>query len=611
MRGVRNILFYDFEVFKYNWLVVIMNTEIKEKTVITDSQEDLKKFYDNHKCDVWIGYNSKNYDQYILKGILCGFNPKEINDYIIADGGQGWQFSRQFQKYPFINYDIMTGVDRSLKVYEGFMGSMIKESSIPFDIDRPLTDDEIQETILYCTHDVEQTIEMFIERYDTFEAKLGLLKMFDLPLSDLGKTDAILSAKILKANPKKYDDEFEIFFPECLKVEKYTEVLDWYRTAYQDALNEMKLEQEKIRKKLETASSTRKKQLLKKLGELDYDEPYWFKKYFYSRSFETKIAGVPHIFGWGGLHGAIEKYTGEGYFINIDVTSMYPSIMLVFGLLSRSCCADEYRQIYENRVKYKAEKNPLQKPLKLVLNTVYGAMRQETNPMYDPRNGALVCVFGQVLLLDLLEKLEEHCQIIQSNTDGILVKLNSYEDFEKIDDIVYEWEQRTGLGMEFDQFVKVYQKDVNNYVMIEDNGKYKSKGAYVKKLNRLDNELPIVNKAVVERLVNNTPVEQTINNSESLKDFQMIVKASSKYCGLWYGEKKLDERCVRAFASLNQADKGLFKRKSAHATSEKMAGTPDNCFIVNENVEDVKVPAKLDRQWYVDLANKRLEAFGI
>lgn len=605
------MLFYDFEVFKYDWLVVIMDSDTKTKTVIINDQEHLKKFYDENKNNIWVGFNSKNYDQYILKAILCGFDPKEVNDYIIVEGGQGWLFSQQFRKYPLINYDIMTGIDRSLKVYEGFMGSMIKESSIPFDIDRKLTEEEIQETIKYCTHDVEQTIEMFIERYGTFEAKLGLLKMFDLPLSDIGKTDAILSAKILKANPKKYDDEFEIIFPDCLKVEKYTEVLDWYINAYENSLREMQEEQEKIKKKLETASPSRRKLLLKKLKELDYNDPYYFKKYFYSRSFDIKVAGVPHSFGWGGLHGAIEKYTGEGYFINIDVTSMYPSIMLVFDLLSRSCCRDEYREIYENRIKYKAEKNPLQKPLKLVLNTVYGAMRQETNPMYDPRNGALVCVFGQVLLLDLLEKLEGVCQIIQSNTDGILVKLNSYDDYELIDDIVYEWEQRTGLQMEFDEFRKVYQKDVNNYVMIAEDGTYKSKGAYVKKLSRLDYELPIVNKAIVDRLVHDIPVEQTINNCDDLKEFQMIVKASSKYCGLWYGENKLDERCVRAFASLNKSDKGLFKRKSAHSTSEKMAGTPDNCFIINDNVEDMKTPVKLDKQWYIELANKRLEAFGI
>ena len=407
------MIFFDFEIFRYNWLVVIMNSDTKEKTVIVDNQEDLQKFYENNKNNIWVGFNSKNYDQYILKAILCGFNPKEVNDYIINDSGKGWEFSRQLQKYALINYDVMTSVDRSLKVYEGFMGSMIKETSIPFDIDRALTEEEIQETIKYCTHDVEQTIEMFIERYETFEAKMGLLKMFNLPLSDISKTDAILSAKILKATPKQYDDEFDIIFPDCLKVEKYTEVLEWYINAYNNTIQEMKDEQEEINKKLKTASPTRKKQLLKKLEELDITNAYYFKKYFYSRSLEINVAGVPHVFGWGGLHGAIEKYVGEGYFINIDVTSMYPSIMLVFDLLSRSCCADEYREIYNNRVKFKAEKNPLQAPLKLILNTVYGAMRQETNPMYDPRNGALVCIFGQVLLLDLLEKLEEHCQIIQ------------------------------------------------------------------------------------------------------------------------------------------------------------------------------------------------------
>jgi DNA polymerase len=608
---VGTLLFYDFEVFKYDWLVVVMDSESKSKTVITNDTKHLEKFYNIHKSDIWVGFNSKNYDQFILKGILCGFDPKEVNDYIIINNQPGWTFSQQFKKYPLINYDIMTGIDRGLKVYEGFMGSMIKETSIPFDINRPLTDDEIEETVKYCTHDVEQTIEMFIERYGTFEAKLGLLKMFDLPLSDIGKTDAVLSAKILKANPKKYDDEFEVFFPDCLKVEKYTQVLEWYKSAYADTQKEMLEEKSKIESKLKTAGAARKKQLLKKLDELNILDPEHFKKYFYSRSLNIDVAGVPHVFGWGGLHGAIEKYIGEGYFINIDVTSMYPSIMLVFNLLSRSCNAEEYRQIYENRIKYKQEKNPLQKPLKLVLNTVYGAMRQETNPMYDPRNGALVCVFGQVLLLDLIEKLEEHCQIIQSNTDGILIKLNSYDDFELIDDIVYEWEQRTGLKMEFDEFRKVYQKDVNNYVMIAEDGSYKSKGAYVKKLSRLDYELPIVNKAIIERLVNNIPVEQTINNSKCLKDFQMIVKTSSKYCGLWYGENKLSEKCVRAFASLNKSDKGLFKRKSLHATSEKVAGTPDNCFIVNENVENMGIPDKLDKQWYIDLTNKRLEAFGV
>ena len=66
----------------------------------------------------------------------------------------------------------------------------------------------------------------------------------------------------------------------------------------------------------------------------------------------------------------------------------------------------------------------------------------------------------------MIERLEDHCEIIQSNTDGILVKLRRYEDFEMLDDLCWEWEQRTGMRLEFDEFQKVYQKDVNNYIII-------------------------------------------------------------------------------------------------------------------------------------------------
>lgn len=570
------MLFYDFEVFKFDWLVVFYDSDQRKKIVIVNDREEFENFYNEHKSDIWVGFNSKNYDQFIAKAILCGFDPKEVNDYLIS-GGKGWQYSQQFRKFPIINYDVMFRIDRGLKVLEGFMGSMIKESSVDFNVDRKLTDEEIQETIRYCTHDVEQTIEIFIEKYDTFEATLGLLKMFDLPLSDIGKTEAMLSAKILKAVKKTYTDEFEVFFPSCLRVEKYTEVLDFFSDCYANAV--------------------------KKGGDI--------KKNFYTSGLSIDIAGVPHDFRWGGIHGARKQYHGKGIFINMDVASMYPSIMLVFDLLSRSCSKDEYRTIYENRLKYKGEGNPLQKPLKIVLNAVYGAMRQETSAMYDPRNGALVCVFGQVLLLDLIEKLEPVCDIIQSNTDGILVKLRNEDDYELIDDIVYEWEQRTGLSMEFDEFCEVYQKDVNNYVIIRNDGSYKSKGAYTMKQGRLDYELPIVNKALVDYMVKGIPVEKTINDCDKLQDFQMIVKSSSKYAGLWYGEKKLQERCVRAFASKNKRDKGLFKRKSEHATSEKIANTPEHCFMVNENVENSVFDERVDKGWYIELAKKRLEDFGL
>ena len=213
--------FYDFEVFKHDWLVVIINPISKIEEVIVNNKNKLEEYYEKHKDEIWIGYNSNHYDQYILKGIFCDFDPKKINDFIIVDGKKGWQFSSLLRKVSLCNYDVMYRNDRGLKSLEGFMGNNIKETSVDFNIDRKLTDDEINETIKYCRHDVEQTIEVFLQRKDDFDAQIGLIKMFNMPLSNVSKSKAQLAATILKANRKDRKDEFDIFFPNTLQLNKY------------------------------------------------------------------------------------------------------------------------------------------------------------------------------------------------------------------------------------------------------------------------------------------------------------------------------------------------------------------------------------------------------
>lgn len=180
-----------------------------------------------------------------------------------------------------------------------------------------------------------------------------------------------------------------------------------------------------------------------------------------------------------------------------------------------------------------------------------------------------------------------------------------------IDDIVYEWEQRTDLKMEFDEYRKVFQKDVNNYVAVTPDGKYKSKGSYVKKQNPLDYDLPIVNKAMIEYMVNGIPVEQTINNCDQLIMFQKIVKLTGKFKYAIHNGEILSEKCFRVFASLDESDTYIGKQKTEGATIEKFANTPEYCFIVNTDVKQAMTPLKLNRQWYINLANERLRQFGV
>ncbi len=286
--------------------------------------------------------------------------------------------------------------------------------------------------------------------------------------------------------------------------------------------------------------------------------------------------------------------------------------MIEYGFLSRNVSdPKKFKEIYDNRLKYKAEKNPLQAPLKIVLNSTYGAMKDKYNNLYDPRQANNVCVNGQLMLLMLIEMLEPHCDIIQTNTDGILVKLKKYEDYDLIDDICYEWEQTTKLKLEFDLYHKVYQKDVNNYILVDFEGHMKSKGAYVKKLTSLDYDLPIINKALIDYMVNDISIEETINNCSDLIMFQKIVKVSSKYLRAWHNNEFLSDKTFRVFASKNKNDTYIGKQKEEGATIEKFANTSDNVYIDNDDITNKKIPSKLDKNWYIELAYKRLKDFGI
>lgn len=558
--------FYDYEVTEFDWLVVIINPIEKTETVIVNNPDALREYYEAHKDEIWIGYNSRQYDQYIQKGILCGFDPKRINDHIIVKKQGGWSFSPLLHKIPLYNYDVIVGF-HSLKTLEGFMGHDIRESSVSFDIKRKMRPDELTEMIDYCKHDVRETVEVWLRNKSDFDAQMGLINMFNLPLKYISKTKVQLSAIVLGAKKKEHNDEFDISIPNTLRVKKYEDIVDWYRNP------------------------------------LNMD---------YSKKLEVDVAGVPHIFAWGGLHGAIKQYSGEGHYLMMDVASLYPSLMIEYNYQSRNIQdPNKYREIRDMRLKYKHEKNPLQAPLKIVLNGTYGAMKDKNNNLYDPRQANNVCIAGQLLLLDLIEHLEPHCEIIQSNTDGILIKLRSIDDYDLIDDIAYEWEKRTRLELEFDQYCKVYQKDVNNYVLVDYDGNIKSKGAYVKKLNDLDYDLPIVNKAMVEFMVSGVPVEKTIENCNELREFQKIVKVSAKYWKGSHNGEYLNDKTFRVFASNDEQDGTIYKIKTPMSKPEKFANTPERCFIDNSDVTEKEVPEKLDKTYYVEMAKERLRQFGI
>lgn len=580
--------FYDFEVYKKLWTAVFINPQRREITKIVNDPVRLLDYYNTYKNEIFVGYNNRHYDQWIFKSILCGFDPKEVNDFIILKQRKGWEFSDLLTKnYPMNNFDVFSKTDGGLKTLEAYMGDDIRETSIPFDYEGEFTPEMIEEVLSYNTNDVVKTMDVFKLRKNEFDAQWSLIQTFNLPFSYIGKTQAQLAAEILGAVKTDYNDEWDIFLPHTLKLSKYQYIADWF-------LNEMSED---------------------------------------NSSLETMIAGIPHVVADGGTHAAEEQYIytcgPDEVILSADVDQLYPSIMKCYGLLSRSVHDPEkFKVILETSLRLKAEKKKKERePYKRICNIAYGAMGDKYNKLYDPRNRRLVCVFGQLLMVDLIEKIESMCQLVQSNTDGIFVKVKR-ADIPRLKAAIKEWEDRTMLKMSFDEYKSIYQKDVNNYLTVEYNGQYKCKGAYIKNLNPLDYDLPIVNKAIKEYMLHGTDPRQTIMECDDLREFQKVVKVSSKYlCAIknatfriedggvrvWNRDgERLTDKTFRVFASTRPKDLGIHKLKTEDARNpDKFANTPEKCFIFNKSVKGVELPPYLDKSWYVDLAVKRLQDYGV
>lgn len=579
---------YDCEVFAYDWLVVFKDKETGVYTCIWNDNEALKMALSEDS--IYVGFNSKHYDQFIIKAIAYGYSPQEIkqvNDFII-NGGQGWQCPLLDFFFKFNNVDIRddTQMGLSLKAIEGHLGISVKESSVPFDIDRPLTPEEKAETEFYCKHDVDTAERLIDIRKDYLKNKINLGRLAGLDeVKAMGMTNAKLTAAMLKAQKKPHDDERKYVYPDNLRREYIPpEVFAFFDRMYDETIPDSELFKGKL---------------------------------------NLMIGECPVTLGYGGIHGAIPNFFWEesedrGIW-NEDVGSYYPHLCTINGYTSRNIPSPQiYEDILERRMQAKAAGDKsTANALKLVCNTTYGCLLNQYNDLFDPLMGRSVCISGQLYLLELAE----HCyqeikslRIVQLNTDGIMVECDK-KDYDTLTEICKEWQSRTGFDLEEDTVVKIAQKDVNNYVEVQPGGKSKSKGGYLVKgiapagAFNINNSCVIVATALKEFFVNGTPVEDTINNCEDIFQFQIIAKAGAKYREAYHvvnGANEPVQKVNRVYAIADERYGKIYKVKAEDDSTAKIEMLPEHCIIDNDNQLSI---TDVDKTFYIEMAKKRVNDF--
>jgi hypothetical protein len=284
---------FDCEVYAYDWLFVFKDVDSGDYTIIHNDNEAVKQFMANDP--LLGGFNNKWYDNHILKAILADADNsmvKEINDFIIG-GRDGWEHSWLSQQRGiwFNSFDLFDDCQMglSLKAIEAHLGMDIRESEVDFTIDRPLTAEELEETIFYCKHDVDATEKLYHLRSSYLKNKLTLGRAKGIPDSRaLYMTNAKLTAAYLDAQMKEHNDEREYQYPTNLLRQYIPDDV----FVFFDRLHDKTLSDAEV----------------------------------FSTKLNITIGECPVTIGFGGIHGAIPNLMWEEDENNVDYAEKKPKV---------------------------------------------------------------------------------------------------------------------------------------------------------------------------------------------------------------------------------------------------------------------------------------------
>lgn len=605
--------FFDFEVTPNWWCCVIGDLPVNELSELSESVKESFQVVTSDDYDargklvalirepgyVWTGYNIKGYDLPIANGVYQGFTAPQIkllSDLIIAPPKDGWT-SEHYRLQPFVKrklngvvyQDLLDDNDGTLKEKEAILGLSIIESEVSFD-KAVLTEGDKEDLVYYCKHDVYACMYFYLAVMKGYvENKLLIAKKFGIDEATAYKcTNAKLVAKALGAVRTSFDDKEKIAIDLPDKIQDYC-----YDNLPPKIINVVRNSIEGVSVKL----------------------------------FDNYVD-----FSNGGLHSVLSnnlyvESNDEYTLINVDAASYYGSMLIQFDCLSRAVRNPKvFSEIFNERIrlKHKPDKTPdeedSQLANKLVINTTFGASGNKWLDLYDPHMCTRCCRLGQIFLAALANKLHSKVpgiKIVQTNTDGILIYVRR-KDVDSVKKYADEWTNVSGIVMELEEADKIWQRDVNNYLLVKKGGKIKRKGTWLmetwtKPGYFLISPLTafVCAKAAINWLVYGDDIVKSIVSNKNLQDFAITCKKGPSFRHVVRrnedGSETMLFKCNRVYASKDRSLGQIYKIKYRLGTPSyhKMPNIPDNCQLLNLDLSTYnfdELRKDLDYMYYVNRA---------
>lgn len=522
---------FDIEVFRNLFTATFVNVE---------DDNDIFTFYagiDNIDYSplirflkqrmVLVGYNSDSYDnpmlRYIQANSMEGLTAKlfELSGKLIDDN---YRSDREIKKYRYAlkKYDNWKTIDLMRILAFDRMGISLKQTAInlkwhkiqdiPLDPLKSVKKEDIPLIMEYNLNDVLITKKLYEEIEPLRKLRTDLGKIYNADLSSA--SDSAIANILLE---KIYAQELN---------------------ADMEKVKAMRTPREKVQLKDCIASfvSFETPQMNDILATVSSRYVYSHVNYRYSEKFS--YGGCNYVIGIGGLHSedtAGEFISDDEFLIqDMDVASYYPNLIINNNFYPEHLGPDfikVLKRLTAERLdaKHKGDKTKAD-GLKITINSIFGKFGSDTFWLYDPKQLLSTTVSGQLGLLMLIEKLYlAGINTISANTDGVVCKIprKLLDDYYRI---AKEWEEATGLELEFTPYKKYIRRDVNSYITEKEDGSSKEKGAFLTSIDlKKSYKMPIVPKAIYEYFINDVPVMETLSQCKDIMQFCISEKTGKQF----------------------------------------------------------------------------------
>lgn len=559
--GVRPVAFYDTECFPNYWLLKLRPRNAGGHTYAFSLRAGqsfdaatvsrIRLLFDLY-CVV--SFNGNYYDVPMISAALAGYTAEQLkvlNDRIIVDKMKPWELGLPEWK-PADHIDVMEVAPGagSQKQYAGRIHCK-KMQDLPYEPDRHLTEAEIAEVEQYCGNDLDVLESLYDALGPQIEQRVTLSARYGIDLRS--KSDAQLAEAVLKRRCEQALGH-RIFKPDVnwnlafrYKIPTF---IGYTMPQLQRAL-------ELVRDAVFRLGASGAVEMPKTLEGL-----------------EITIGASTYKLGIGGLHSkekcAVHRSDEQWVIRDNDVASYYPSLILNSGewppALGETFLR-EYASIKDERLADKhlqaqlADAGDTGSPEyrkaqvgneggKIMINGTFGKTGSPYSVLFAPTMLIQTTVTGQLSLLMLIEWHELNgIPVISANTDGIVIKCPR-DRVGVSEQLIAEWQRRTGLKMETVEYLAVYSRDVNNYYAVKTDRSVKRKGEYSRAglVEKKNPDVEICSDAVADFLAHGTPVEYTIAACRDIRKFVTIQRVNGGGVKMW-GEGPRKGALVRDMAA--------------------------------------------------------------